>query len=413
MLEIHDVLPVAEVLDADQPTDLSALIEHSTALTLTDRTEVAMVALETELKGKIFDVTTTAGDKEARATRLKLVRLRTGLDKLRKDQNAEHKRIIDGNNDFAKRLTERIEALEQPIDAAIKVEEERKAAEKAERERVERERILAITARIELIRNTPLACISLTADQIEAEIDNLESHEITSDEFSEYTGEALQAVTKSLESMRQIQASKIAAEQEAERQRQEAERLKAEREAQEAAERQRRIEEDARLQAEREEAERKAAVAKAQADALAQAAAEQIAKAQALLDEARRVQEENDRRERDRLQREADEQAIQRADTVSKPDPIPASDPGLVMVERADLPPAEEVAAWVAADTSELLPHAEVLDAVFGDEDERPTDDSIIQAVANTFEVDEVTALRWICDVAANAELVTKMRQAA
>ena len=52
-------------------------------------TEAGLAALRERLAGKTYDLTTTAGDAEARADRRELVAMRTGIERIRKEAKAE------------------------------------------------------------------------------------------------------------------------------------------------------------------------------------------------------------------------------------------------------------------------------------------------------------------------------------
>lgn len=402
------MLGIEEVIPAQDPEVLDALIDGSTALTVTDRTEAAMARLEEALRGKSYDLTTTAGDKEARQDRMRLVKLRTSLDRLRKDQNADHKAIIDGNNAFAKAITERIVALEEPIDAAIKADEERRAAEKAERDRIERERILAITAKVQGIKEVPFAMLSANSAQISEAIDKLRDTPIEEGEFAEFTNEAGTAKQVSLLRLGVIRADAFEREATERRQKEEAARLKAEREAQEAAEAQRRAEAEAQARAEREAAEAKAAAEKAAAQAIADEAARKLAEANAVLAEARRMQEENERREQERLQREAEERAQQeQASAPTLDDVLEAAAPPAIVETLADASAGISLGATMANSIDAAFTPAEVQP-----EAERPSNAEIIRTVADHFDVDSETALAWIFEIARD-ELDGALKQAA
>ena len=119
-------------------SDPEVLPETTTQVAEYSQTAAALAEMREQLAGHTFDCTTTAGDQEARQSRLTLVRLRTSLEAKRKELKApllERTRLID---DEAKRITGELLELEQPIDALIKAEEQRKAEAKTEAERIER-----------------------------------------------------------------------------------------------------------------------------------------------------------------------------------------------------------------------------------------------------------------------------------
>jgi len=131
----------AELVDTAAVSDGKVLVNYS-------RTEAALADLRERYTGAQFDLTTTKGDKAARAARQELVTLRTGLEKKRlelKRPALEFGRKIDAE---AERITGQIRALEKPIDAQIEADEKRRANEAAERKRLDDERQAKHTANI-------------------------------------------------------------------------------------------------------------------------------------------------------------------------------------------------------------------------------------------------------------------------
>ena len=196
--------------------------EEGVKITEYSRTLAALDALEEKHKGVVFEVSTTAGMKEAKAARKQLRDLRVALEKKRKDLKApvlDYTRALDGQ---AKTITARIEALENPIDEQVKAEEQRKAREKAEAEAAERARIDAHRQVIEAIRNKPLAMIGKPAVEIEREFHALQRQELSG--FEEFQTEAAlvkdEAAGKLHELWTQAMESEEAATKEAEAQRQ-------------------------------------------------------------------------------------------------------------------------------------------------------------------------------------------------
>ena len=104
------------------------------------QTEQALAELRQRYEGATFDLSTTAGDKAARAARAEVKGYSVALEAKRKEIKApalEHCRLIDAE---AARITEELLKLEKPIDEQIKADEQRIAAEKAENARIEAER---------------------------------------------------------------------------------------------------------------------------------------------------------------------------------------------------------------------------------------------------------------------------------
>lgn len=199
-------------------------------------------------EGKTFDVTTTAGDREARAARKELVTLRTGLDKLRKEIKApmlERIQLLDGE---AKRLTALIVDAERPIDYMILAEEKRKAADKAERERLEADRVRWVEELLQRVRQMPIKAASRSAMVIKSMMTDLADLQVDFD-LGEQLDLVKTTVEQSLQALRDLHAAAVEREAEQQRLREERARIEA---AEVEAKRQRLAE--AKAQRDREEA---------------------------------------------------------------------------------------------------------------------------------------------------------------
>lgn len=227
-----------EILDRAEISGENVIVEYSA-------TEAALAALRQKYAGIVFDLTTVKGDKEARAARLELTTLRTSLEKKRKQFKApalEFGKKIDSE---ASRVTAEILALEYPIDDQIKADEARRAAEKAERDRIAAERAQGFRNRIAVIRSFVGKCSGIASERIAKGIAQVEQVDVSPAAFEEFAAEAASAKDETLIAMRQIMAETKAREEEA-----------------------------ARVEAQRIENERVAAEQKARADALAAQQAE-------------------------------------------------------------------------------------------------------------------------------------------
>ena len=252
-------------------------------------TEAALADLRNRYADVVYDVSTGKGMAEAKKGRAEIREHRVALEKERvriKAPALERCRQIDSE---AKRITGELIALEEPIDAIIKKEEDRKAQAKAAAEQAERERIAEINARFADIRGRPLAAVGATADEILQQIESAEAIDPTTfpDDMkaaAEYEKRlAVTALRAALDKRRadDAEAEKIKAERaELERLRAEAEavqaekdrlaqmerdRLAAEQRAVEEKARAERAAEQARIDAERAEAQRKEDEARAAA----------------------------------------------------------------------------------------------------------------------------------------------------
>lgn len=193
-----------------------------------------------------FDIATTAGMKVASEQRATFRDLRVSAEKTRQERKApilQIGRLLDSSY---KDLETEITPFEERFDKAIKAEEKRKADEKAERERLARERVEAFRKRISEIRESPVRAIGATVEGIKQLIQTVTAIEIDGS-FGEFAEEAALAKQESLE---KLELALVAAEQqEAERERLKAEREELER--QEAEARKLREAEEARLAEER------------------------------------------------------------------------------------------------------------------------------------------------------------------
>lgn len=250
---------------------MSQLIEYS-------QTEAALAELRQRYADVAWDLTTTKGDKEARAARKELVSLRTALEAKRQELKApalERSRLIDAE---AARIKAEIEALEKPIDAQIKADEARRERERQEKAEREALRVAKHQAAIQAIRSIPVDALGSGSERLRNVIQSLEGT-IYGEELEEFQPIAERARLDSLDQLRALLVKAEAAEAEAKRlaeERAELERQRAEhaRLAAEAAEAQRAAEAAAAEQRRQQEAE--AAAARAKIEAEQKAAREKI-----------------------------------------------------------------------------------------------------------------------------------------
>ena len=109
-------------------------------------------ALRQKYEGRVYDVTTTAGMKDAKIARAEVRGQRTELEKIRKAIKApviDRGRLIDSE---AKRINAVLLEIEDPINVLIREQEAARAAEKAGREAAERRRVEDIQDRINELR---------------------------------------------------------------------------------------------------------------------------------------------------------------------------------------------------------------------------------------------------------------------
>ena len=328
-----------------------------TALTVVARAALALGSdkARTELaelvkkSANIVEVKNSAGREECHSAAMVLVRARTNIEKIGKaarDDATKFSKAVIAEEKALIYITQpeedRLLGLRDAWDAA-------RAAEKAEAERIERERVAAIHARIGRIKGfATLALECRTSAKVEELIERLMAE--PTEGFEEFAEEAATARGLTLARMKEISDAKFADEQERAR-------IAAEQEA----ERQRLAAERAEL--ERQQAEARAAQAQADAKAKAERdafAAEQDRQREAQAAEARR------------LAAVADELERQRVAALPKPEPKPAPEPAIQLIEPAP---------------------------------SRPTDVQIVEALAERFGVAEPVALSWLIDFDVKAAL--------
>lgn len=227
-------------------------------------TAAGLAELALRLKDRAYDLTTTKGDKEARADRLECVRLRSSLEAMRKELKApalERSRLID---DEAKRINAAILALEEPIDEQIKAHEAAREAERQRKAEAEQRRVDGLRDRISQIAAVAQRAAGKPAAEIQAKLQLIVAIPI-GDDFAEFKEQATRVHAETLESLRQMHEAAVAQEAEA-----------------------------ARIAAEREELERIAAEQKAEAERLAAQRAELERQQAEIIAAAKREQEEQE-----------------------------------------------------------------------------------------------------------------------
>jgi len=188
------------------------------------QTEAALGELRETFKGAVFEVETSQGMNQAREARAEIKGYRVDLEKTRKAIKApalDHCRKIDAE---AKRITNELVMLEEPIDKQIKVEENRKEKERQAKIDAERARVRDIQVRIEAIR----AAVDLVkksapgADDIQVRIDDLAAI-VIDESFAEFQNDAtvaqIEAITELGEYLvaqrnRELEDKRLAAERE-------------------------------------------------------------------------------------------------------------------------------------------------------------------------------------------------------
>jgi hypothetical protein len=286
----------------------------------------ALDELRNKYKDVAYDVSTTAGLKQATQARAEIRGYRVALENKRKEIKAPALERCKAIDTVAKDITQQLLDLETPIDQQIKAEEKRKEEERAARAMAEAEhraKIMQEIGRIQSLKNIN----GKTSQEIMAEAERVNSLPLDKEFFGEFYSVAIEARTSAFGHLmahhhtvkaQEEEQSRIAAE------RAELAKLRAEQEAREAEiaklraeqDAQRKVEEE-RLRKEREaeetrlKAAREAEEAKLKAEREAEAArlkSERQAE-EAKLAEIRKQQEEEARKQAEAARIQAKEQA--------------------------------------------------------------------------------------------------------
>jgi septal ring factor EnvC (AmiA/AmiB activator) len=271
------------------------------------------------LASSFKDITSIESRKDydaAQAAVTRLTRARTSVESRRKElkkESLEFGRLVDSTG---KELMAVVEPEEQRLKALVDEVKAKKAAEKAERERIEKERVDAILNAIADIEKVPATLQRASSSEVLTARDALEARELTEDEFAEFTERAFDTKHQVLQELNELYAGALHDEKIAEKE-------KAEREAQEAAQKA----ESERLAKERAELEAK----QKEIDAENQRKADELAKQQAEIQaerdrieaekraEVERVEKERIAKERAEAQAKAEKEAKKR-EAALKPD---------------------------------------------------------------------------------------------
>lgn len=302
--------------------NMNTATEEQTALATLPpaaRAAIALNATETEVKlhelagvlDGIASVTNADGREESHRVVMTAMRARTTIDKAGDAAVADAKEFIKAVGAKKAELVEIIRPGEVRVRGLRDGWDEKIAAEKAEKIRVERARIAAIQARIQTVRDLPLRLIGTSAAQISVMISDLVASE-PGEDFEEFLPEAQAARHDAIEKMAKAETAQRAIEIEAESQRQEAARKAAEAEAERIAEAARVAAERAELEQLRAAAAETARLAKIESDRVAAEQAAEANRLAAIAKQQRIEQAERERvaaEERAAAQRALDEQA--------------------------------------------------------------------------------------------------------
>lgn len=340
------------------------LAKVASALVKFSRVDAGIAALRTRYGTIVYDASTAKGLEAAREARAAVREPRYEVERVRKEAKAPILALGKTLDAEAKRITEALLEIEQPIDAVITAEEERKEREKQARIEAERKRVADIQARIDEFGKLAASCVFDKSHVIEATLKAVRATDID-ESFAEFGPVAERAKADAISRLTGLHEQALAKEQEAERLRKEREEL--DRQRAEQAERERIA---------REEAERVAAANRAEEKRLA----DERYRQELELSEQRRRDEQAAAAEKQRL---ADQEAAQQAEQRR------------IDEERAELERAKAAAAAPPAAAPEPPQEAEQL-AV---EAAKPDPAQIVDVVAQMWGVNSETALGWMREI--------------
>ncbi|MFY4004927.1 hypothetical protein [Achromobacter denitrificans] len=243
------------------------VLDAPAALAEFNPVQKGLAELRKELAGVQFDVTTTAGDKAARAARSRCVSIRTSADAAYEGWNRP---MLDKQREMRAILAKikgEVKAIEDPIDAQIKAEETRKAEIRAAKEAAELARQKLIQGRITALHAFPMLALNKDAAGIAEVLTRAADLPITTELYEHRAGEAMQLHAEVVAKLEQMHGAALAQEQEAARLAAERAELERQRLEQEAAAAAARKAEDERLAKERAELEEQQRQLKKERDA--------------------------------------------------------------------------------------------------------------------------------------------------
>lgn len=329
--------------------------------------EEQIVRLETTYAKLVVDCSTSEGLANAKEVRVDIRDVRYALANTTKtalvpyqQKVKEAQARVNQVKEFGETLRARVLVLEEPIDEAIKAEEKRVADAKAERERLEQERIEAIREKINRFSSVAAAYASRSAANVAGILQGVKESVILPEEYGEFEAEGTIARDNAIEQLEALHKAAIDREEAA------AKLLAQQKELDELREKQR--------------------LADAKAEELRKQRAEEdrlrLKKQQDELDQQRRDMEEQQRQQRERdaqYQRDQEELARLRAQAAA-PAPVIATAPASIEA-KAEVAPVSSQAN--SAEQDDLTTTA-------------PAVDDIVEVVALGFDVDLETARAWL-----------------
>lgn len=337
--------------------------------------EEQIVRLETTYAKLVVDCSTSEGLANAKEVRVDIRDVRYALDKTTKTALMPYQQKVKDAQarvnqvkEFGETLKARVLLLEEPIDEAIKAEEKRVADAKAEKERLEQERVEAIRTKINRFSSVAAAYASRSAADVASVLQSVKESVILPEEYGEFEAEGTIARDNAIEQLETLHKAAV------DREEATAKLLAQQKELDELREKQRIADAEAE-ELRKQRAEEDRLRLKKQQDDLDQQRRDMEAQQR----QQREQQEEQQRQQRERdaqYQRDQEELARLRAQAAA---PAPVTAP--VIDEKAEIAPS--------------VVHTAAVEAVIADPATPPADD-IVEVVALGFDVDIDTARTWL-----------------
>lgn len=390
------------------------LAEVTNAVAEFDRVAAGLAALREKYQGVIYDVTTTGGMKDAKEARLAVREPRFEVERIRKAAKAPILALGKKLDSEAARITAELLKIEEPIDTVIKAEEARKEAEKQAKIEAEMRRVADLQERVAELRGNRALSSHSGSGLIAGHVADLEKI-LVDDSFQEFRQQAEDAKASGLSWLRELHAAALAHEAEQKRilaEREELARLRAEQAEREAQDRARRAAEDRAAQQAREAEARKQAEELArqreEQERAAQAERDRLAEEQRRLDAARAEIERDAREQREAQEAEERRIAAERAELERQQrEAREAEELRQREAERLARERREREEAAAAAERKRLE-RRKLMESR-----SRPDSESIVQVVAESFDVDPDIAAAWLYETPKTAWKNLAKREAA
>lgn len=343
----------------------SELVDVQKAVAEFDRVAAGIAELKKRYENVVYDVATSKGMTLAKEARMAIRAPRFEVEKIRKAAKAPILALGKKLDTEAARITSELEKLEQPIDSAIKAEEDRKERERQAKVEAELKRVADLQERVVYLRGNPTLSATTGSALIAEHISDLEG-EVVDDSLQEFRQQAEDAKAAGLSRLRELHAAALAHEAEQARiksEREELAKLRAEQEKRDAAERARIAEEERQVKAARDaEAARQAETLRIEQEKLAAERA-RIADEERQAKAARAAEEERLAKERAEFERQqADAKKVREAEEKRKAEQArlaamkpPSAGELIEVLARHYQVPATKIVDWIlATDFSEV-----------------------------------------------------------